>query len=715
MTVFRLAWSRLDGLQRKTSTKVVLAVLAVVIVVGIGGTIWAKASDARARFASVVEVIQEANSLEKDAVAIQLLEKGQVEAGGVVYGNERFAEYAASLFDEESGRLIDVALLAALLVSDDIPGWIPPMLIDSPGIVIWIGLGILAWLILVIFSEITLQVASGVLATAAACGLVGLAWLIGLTSEPMQWVLAFAGIGLLVITFLLLIRVAIGVLGYLASPSPHIGQHGARSSYVQIFAVALVLIRESVRLRISLAFIVVLLIALPIIPLWIDSSEPLRYQIQNFLTDSMSLVYVLAACMTLILACATVSFEIRDRQIWHLMTKPIGRIQYLLGKWLGLALLNFILLLIGGISIFSFTEYLRTRPTADPMDAVAVSDEVLTARVGVLPIFTSMSTEELRQRVDSEIDNNAVLKDEIATGEKRMNDVRRQLARQVRRENLDQQRAIAPTTQGEGGELDSRVYLFPGLGNARKDGTILTLRYEFHIGRSESTDHYPVVFDFPDVGERVEQIYVPEQWHSVLIPSQWIGEDGILRLRILNGGFSETPSEATLMFFPNGATLYFDADGLEVMWQASTFEANFLRAMIINWVKLSFLAILGVAAATFLSFPVAVMLAFTIFIGGSLAPFIAMSMNEFRVHPDTIWPLRMVQWGVIGIAWSAEWLLRPFGDASPNVLVVEGRLVPWRGVLRNLLQIGVFWSCLALLVGWWAFRRRELATYSGHG
>ena len=234
--------------------------------------------------------------------------------------------------------------------------------------------------------------------------------------------------------------------------------------------------------------------------------------------------------------------------------------------------------------------------------------------------------------------------------------------------------------------------MFPGLGAARRDRTNLTLRYEFHIGRSESTDHYPVVFDFIDVGEQVEQIYVPEQWHSLLVPPDWIGEDGVLRIRILNGGFSKTPSEASLMFFPNGATLFFDSDGLEVMWQASSFEANFLRAMLINWVKLAFLGILGLAAATFLSFPVAVMLAFTVFIGGSLAPFIAMSIDEFQIDPATIWPLRMVQWGVVGVAYSAEWLLRPFGEASPNVLVVEGRLVPWRGVLTNILQIGIFWS-----------------------
>ena len=46
--------------------------------------------------------------------------------------------------------------------------------------------------------------------------------------------------------------------------------------------------------------------------------------------------------MTLFLSCATVAFEIRERQIWQLMTKPVHRINYLLGKWVGVATLNVI-------------------------------------------------------------------------------------------------------------------------------------------------------------------------------------------------------------------------------------------------------------------------------------------------------------------------------------------------------------------------------------
>ena len=715
MKLARALWARLDGVQQTLAAKITLSIVALVVVSTLAGVAFSQAQDAHRRFMGVVMVLQEANIVEENAATVQLIEKGEVEVDGIIYGDERFAAYASSMFDEETGRLVEVALLGALLIAQHVPEWIPATIVDTPSLALWIGFWTLLWLLLVVWSDVSLPVAAAAFGTAAACGVVWLASVIGLTDEPIKWVLAVLGVGVLGTTFLLAIRVVLAMLGAVGAPRPRPGRHGHATTLVQICAVAHVLIRESVRQRISLSFIVVLLICLPLIPLWIDPSEPLRYQVQNFLSDSMTLVYVLAACMTLMLACASVAFEIRDRQIWQLMTKPMGRLEYLLGKWLGLLLLNVILLGIGGVSIFSFTEYLRTRPTADPLDAIAVTDEVLTARVGVLPVFDNLTADEVRRRVDTEIDNNAVLKDEIATGEKRGNDVRRLMGRQVRKEHLYQQRAVSPTEFSDGQAIDAKTFVFRGLGRARAEETNITLRYEFHIGRSESTDHYPVVFSFPDVGERVEQVYVPAQWHSMLVPASWIGEDGSLRVQILNGGFSDTPSEATLMFFANGATLYFDADGMEVMWQAASFETNFLRAMVVLWVKLAFLAALGIAASTFLSFPVGVLLAFSVFVGGSLAPFIAMSVEEYRIAADTAWPIRMVQWCIVGIAQSAEWMLRPFGEANPTTLVIEGRLVGLGGVVRNILQIGVFWCGLVLFIGWWVFRRRELATYSGQG
>ena len=151
-------------------------------------------------------------------------------------------------------------------------------------------------------------------------------------------------------------------------------------------AVAQTVVREAVRLRISLAFIVTLLVVLPLIPLFIDAQSPLRYQIQTFMARSLDLAYLCAACMTLMLGCATVAFEIRDRQIWQLMTKPLDRFSYLLGKWLGIVGLDAVLLLVCGVGIFMFVQWMRTRPAMDELDRIAVRDEVLAARETSVPV-----------------------------------------------------------------------------------------------------------------------------------------------------------------------------------------------------------------------------------------------------------------------------------------------------------------------------------------
>ena len=137
--------------------------------------------------------------------------------------------------------------------------------------------------------------------------------------------------------------------------------------------------------------------------------------------------------------------------------------------------------------------------------------------------------------------------------------------------------------------------------------------------------------------------------------------------------------------------------------------------MIVNWTKLAFLAMLGVSTATFLSFPIAVLLSFTVFIGGSMSSFITNSVSMFSPDADAILPIQIVQVGIAWIASSVAFLLEPFGRASPNAMVIEGRLVAWSGVLRDLLILGLLWSGLVLGIGWAIFRRRELATYSGHG
>jgi len=707
VSLLRAIWGRLDDLQRRTPIRVVLSILSLAAVLAVFGTTWWTAADARDRFDSVVEVLREVNRNADDPATTRLLESGEIDIDGITYGGPRVKAGIDAFFDPVSGDLLQVAEIAAILIGETIPDWMPAAMVDRPSFIVGAGGLTLAWLMVAIWTGVFLPV---MVATIATLALAAVPWMRGYDGV----VVTIVGIGLLVTTFLLLVRLLLLVLGLIASPSTRPGRHGHPGVVVQIAAVAQTLVRESLRLRISLAFIVVMLIALPIIPLWIDPEEPVRYQVQNFLSDSMTLVYVLAACMTVVLACATVSFEIRDKQIWHLATKPLGRIQYLLGKWVGIVLLDALLLAIGGASIYGFTQYLGTRAD-DPLAMVELHDEVLTARIGIRPVLDELDEVQVRELAYAEYQNDPITREKVERGEANEFDVIRGIVRRLRQEHLDRQRSVAPGGFDENREYDARVYEFPGLAAARRAERNLTLRYKFHIGRSESTDRYPVVFRFPGTGDEVQQMVVPEQRQRMLVPAEFIDDDGVLRMQILNGGFSDTPSDASRKFFANGASLIFDPDGFEILWQAASFESNFVRAFVIDWIKLSFLGMLGVAAATFLSFPVAILLAFTVFVGGSMTPFISTSLNQFRPDQDAAAVIRIVQLGIAAIARSVEWLLRPFGEASPNRMVVEGRLVSLNDVARNLLVIGVFWCGAALAVAWAVFRRRELATYSGHG
>ena len=54
--------------------------------------------------------------------------------------------------------------------------------------------------------------------------------------------------------------------------------------------------------------------------------------------------------------------EIATRQIHMTLTKPLGRVQYLLGKWLGIVLLNAVLLVVAGIATYGFTTAIASNP-----------------------------------------------------------------------------------------------------------------------------------------------------------------------------------------------------------------------------------------------------------------------------------------------------------------------------------------------------------------
>jgi hypothetical protein len=124
---------------------------------------------------------------------------------------------------------------------------------------------------------------------------------------------------------------------------------------------------------------------------------------------------------------------------------------------------------------------------------------------------------------------------------------------------------------------------------------------------------------------------------------------------------------------------------------------------------------LAVCSATILSFPVACLLSFGIFLAGSMSPFLADSLKYPIVELGEGPIGQAVREIILSLAAVMEMLLRPFGQTGANDALVRGINVGWELVLDALGVIGLAWTGLTLLIGWAAFRRKELAIYSGQG
>lgn len=694
-------YRRLDTLQHRRSFRISATIIAFILCGTVFGWLLGTTYSLDSQRQGLRDVLGGINLTEGDPAAVQLANTGMVNANDRVYGHADLAARSNQIFASD-GAIVGVEGLIDALLRNQRPALAPRWLIDQPGTTWLLGLATLIWLLLIVYMNLTIPFLLTLLGTGVPVGvglalraspdaLAGWGWLRNL----LPWFLAnervlivVGGIGLLLFTYILLTRVLLTVF---------------RTSH-QPLAIAHTVVKEAGRQRISLVFIVLLLLVLPILPVSIDAEIPLRHQVQTFISRSLGVTFLLAACFTLFLSAATVAFEIRDRQIWQVMTKPVGRFQYLLGKWLGVMSLNAAILIVAGFSTFLYVQYLREQP-ANQEDRAQLNSAVLTARVGRTPDYEVLTDEQIRARVEQVLQRErGVSRADATIAEKN------QKAREIR-EIFNQSLRSVPPMRG-------RTYTFSGLAAAKELQATLVLRYRFHILYDDDHETFPAAFEFNgDPATQMRRTYVPTMGHVVPVPARLIKDDGTLDLTIYN--LYQPPEGQTT------GSMNFEAGDLELLYKVGSFEGNFLRGITLLWVKLAFLSMLAICCATFLSFPVACLMSFTVFIAASISPFLTIALRDYQ---SEILSAEYVDWGNIGlvIRWVfqnviqgvAKFLvfsLQSFGEYRPTQALVEGRWISWGSVAMGTLKIGVFWSGVSLIIGFLVIRARQLAIYSGQG
>ena len=152
-----------------------------------------------------------------------------------------------------------------------------------------------------------------------------------------------------------------------------------------IRAVARQTLSQCVRMKVAVAFIILLAGSLLLVAARMQGDGTLAGQVRTFLSYSTFLTSLLLSMVTIFLGASLVSNDIRDKHIFLSAAKPLSRWQYILGRWLGLVMLNIILLVIAGVAIYSYTQHIRSQQqingkAIEAVDRVAVETEVFSSR-----------------------------------------------------------------------------------------------------------------------------------------------------------------------------------------------------------------------------------------------------------------------------------------------------------------------------------------------
>ncbi len=147
-----------------------------------------------------------------------------------------------------------------------------------------------------------------------------------------------------------------------------------------IWAIARQTFAQCLHMRMALMFIILLAIVLVLLPIHMDGDGTLAGKIRSFLSYGLWATQILLILITIFATTDIVCSDVRAKQIFTIATKPVTRSQYILGRWLGVVLLNVVLLSGAATACYAVAQYLRTGQAINAQDVQAVETEVFSAR-----------------------------------------------------------------------------------------------------------------------------------------------------------------------------------------------------------------------------------------------------------------------------------------------------------------------------------------------
>jgi ABC-type transport system involved in multi-copper enzyme maturation permease subunit len=476
-----------------------------------------------------------------------------------------------------------------------------------------------------------------------------------------------------------------------------------------IWAVAKNTVKQALRMKIAAVFIVLLLILLPVMGVSLTGDGTLKGRLQTFVSYGLSLTSFLLCLLTIVVSIYSLSSDIKQRQIYTVITKPIRRFQLVLGKFLGVILLDVFLLLLFSALIYTITistpkffdvteselvrlqsrysdanETERSKLEVDisklERELNEIRNEFYTARAGLTAPKLEVTQEEIDE-VYNKLERSGQLSEALQTDKAARRQYKTYIAKQIELSK----RAAAP-----GYEL---AWRFDDVEPIDPKGSLF-IRFKYDVAVNPLDETVSGIWRVGNISgiprkfETYERRDAVRTFQEIEVPAHLV-EGGFVEVSFIN----DPRYNNTVVIFPI-------EDGLEVLYKADTFTANYVRAVLLILLRLVFLACLGILASTFLSFPVAILLCLCIFFTATMSGFILDSFSYLGANVGGLY--RYTIQPVIS-------LLPRFDEFNPTKFLVPARLLSWPLLFRAAGFMVCIKAVVLLLLALLIFSFREIA------
>ncbi len=559
---------------------------------------------------------------------------------------------------------------------------------------------------------------------------------------------------LLLITAAAILRSAFGRGG------GEVGGWEASGAWRRLRAVARVTIAEGLRMKLAIVFIGLLVITLPALCFAAKGDGTIKGRVQMFLGYSIGLTGFYLSLLTIFFSCRTLANEIATQQIVILATKPVPRWQILVGKWLGIMVLNVMLVAFAMVFTYAGTRWIVGRFERSLRDELAnrggltveQADDCVAAITDVRgpggqgafsPIIPAMAAalgrseeqiadlllklpepvrmdlrrlDELRRQV---LTARAAVKPEEPDLRKAIDEYYKKLEQEKRLPNgpewpmdriRDTIRAVVSGQFTTVPYMGYREWKMKGPVPKADDKFLFSVRYKIRIGGYAGDLVLPNGLKFPEntffpqwiIGDRKS----PTHFIPRTVPEAM---NAFHELEIPNNVVE--PDGTIRVTLVNQDPRRVDAivpleDGLEVLYRVGSFEENLVTAGLAMLPSLGLLAALGLLLTTFCTFPVAVLVSLVLFgvceTRGLMAEALAMTPAQAPAHMTARDKFRR-------IATQGMFEAVSLGELDPPEMTLQGRNIGWPALAEETLNVMVLRGGVLLFVGVLVFRRRELA------